>query len=57
MLVDTTYLDNAVAAHFGAAERLWYELGAARRELGYEPVVSMDQGLIRLYEHLLGEGR
>ena len=44
-----------------AAEQLatahWYDLGAARRDLGYEPAVSMDQGLIRLREYLLGEGR
>jgi nucleoside-diphosphate-sugar epimerase len=44
-----------------AAEQLatahWYDLGAARRDLGYEPAVSMEQGLIRLREYLLGEGR
>ena len=42
-----------------AAEQLstahWYDLGAARRDLGYEPAVSMEQGLMRLRESLLAE--
>jgi len=43
-----------------AAEQLstahWYDLGAAKRDLGYEPVVSMEQGLMRLRESFLEEG-
>ena len=26
----------------------WFDIGAARRELGYEPAVSMEEGLKRL---------
>ena len=43
-----------------AAEQLstahWYDLGAARRDLGYTPAVPMKQGLMRLRESLLEEG-
>jgi nucleoside-diphosphate-sugar epimerase len=28
----------------------WFDISAARRELGYEPRVSVEQGLIRLKE-------
>lgn len=30
----------------------WFDLTAARRDLGYEPSVSIDEGLRRLQEHL-----
>ncbi|MGA1848591.1 MAG: 3-beta hydroxysteroid dehydrogenase, partial [Thermoplasmatota archaeon] len=30
----------------------WYDISAARKELGYEPKVSMDEGLKRLGEWL-----
>ena len=43
-----------------AAEQLstahWYDLTAARRDLGYEPVVSMEQGLVQLRESFLAAG-
>ena len=30
----------------------WFDIGAARRELGYSPQVSIDEGLARLRESL-----
>ena len=30
----------------------WYDLSAARRDLGYRPKVSLDEGLKRLAESL-----
>ena len=30
----------------------WFDLGAARRDLGYHPTVSISEGLHRLREHL-----
>lgn len=30
----------------------WYDLTAARRDLGYQPIVSIDEGMKRLAEHL-----
>jgi 2-alkyl-3-oxoalkanoate reductase len=35
----------------------WFDIGAARRDLGYEPAVSIDEGLRRLAEHLAAGGR
>jgi len=34
----------------------WFDIGAARRDLGYEPEISIDEGLIRLREWLSGKG-
>ena len=33
----------------------WYDLGAARRDLGYAPEVTTQQGLLRLREHFAKE--
>ena len=30
----------------------WFDIGAARRDLGYEPGVAIDEGLRRLADHL-----
>ena len=30
----------------------WFDISAARRDLGYEPAVSIDEGLVRLAEWL-----
>jgi nucleoside-diphosphate-sugar epimerase len=30
----------------------WFDISAARRDLGYRPVVSIDEGLLRLREWL-----
>ena len=30
----------------------WYDIGAARRDLGYEPKVTVEEGLKRLGEQL-----
>jgi nucleoside-diphosphate-sugar epimerase len=30
----------------------WFDIGAARRDLGYEPAVSLEEGLRRLERHL-----
>jgi nucleoside-diphosphate-sugar epimerase len=35
----------------------WFDITAARRDLGYEPAVSIEEGLSRLGEGLLGDGR
>jgi nucleoside-diphosphate-sugar epimerase len=35
-----------------AATAHWYDLSAARRDLGYDPAISTRQGLARLREHL-----
>jgi nucleoside-diphosphate-sugar epimerase len=32
----------------------WFDIGAARRDLGYEPAVSVEEGLRRLAAHLAG---
>ena len=34
-----------------AATAHWYDLSAARRDLGYAPAISTRQGLARLREH------
>jgi len=34
----------------------WFDLSAARRDLGYEPRVSIDEGMRRLAESLTGKG-
>lgn len=33
----------------------WYDISAARRDLGFEPQVSIEEGLNRLREHLAGQ--
>jgi nucleoside-diphosphate-sugar epimerase len=33
----------------------WYDISAARRDLGYEPLVGMEEGLKRLSESLAGD--
>ncbi|MFZ7126814.1 MAG: NAD-dependent epimerase/dehydratase family protein [Desulfobacterales bacterium] len=35
----------------------WFDIGAARRDLGYDPAVSIDQGLRLLEEWLKSEGQ
>lgn len=37
-----------VARNFSAAH--WFDISAARRDLGYEPGVSIEEGLVRLRE-------
>ena len=41
-----------------AAEQLstahWYDISAAKRDLGYRPRVSIEEGLQRLSRHLAG---
>ena len=32
----------------------WFDLGRARQDLGYEPLVSLDEGLRRLARHIRG---
>ncbi|MEE4295208.1 MAG: hypothetical protein V2J20_01160, partial [Wenzhouxiangella sp.] len=39
-------LSRFVVEHLATAH--WYDLGAARSDLGYEPKVSIDEGLQRL---------
>jgi nucleoside-diphosphate-sugar epimerase len=34
------------------ARAQWYDLGAARQDLGYAPVVTIDEGLVRLHASL-----
>jgi len=41
-----------LARQFSTAH--WYDIGAARRDLGYEPTVSIDEGLQRLAASLQG---
>lgn len=35
----------------------WFDISAARRDLGYHPEISIDEGLVRLKEWLSGEKR
>ncbi|MCK6474075.1 MAG: NAD-dependent epimerase/dehydratase family protein [Planctomycetes bacterium] len=35
----------------------WFNIGAARRDLGYEPKVALSEGFLRLTEHLQKGGR
>jgi len=35
----------------------WYDNSAARRDLGYKPIVSMEEGMIRLQQWIRKEGR
>ena len=46
-------LTRFVAAELATAH--WYDISAARRDLGYEPRVSIDEGLARLAESLREE--
>ena len=39
-------MTRIIARHLGTTH--WYDISAARRDLGYEPVVSFDEGLQRL---------
>jgi nucleoside-diphosphate-sugar epimerase len=34
----------------------WYDISAAKRDLGYQPLVSIDEGLRRLQEHCANRG-
>lgn len=43
-----------LARNFGTAH--WYDISAARRDLGYEPLVSIDDGLRRLSRWIEGTG-
>lgn len=42
-------VDHLATAH-------WYDISAARRDLGYEPLVSLDQGFQRLREWFAAQG-
>jgi nucleoside-diphosphate-sugar epimerase len=35
----------------------WFDISAARRDLGYRPEITIDEGLVRLKEWLSGENR
>jgi nucleoside-diphosphate-sugar epimerase len=35
----------------------WFDIGAAKRDLGYEPKVGLDEGMRRLAESLRAEAR
>ncbi len=47
-------MTRIIARHLGTTH--WYDISAARRDLGYEPVVSFDEGLLRLAEWFAGAG-
>jgi nucleoside-diphosphate-sugar epimerase len=34
----------------------WFDISAARRDFGYDPAVSIDEGLRRLREAMRGDG-
>ena len=37
------------------ATAFWFDISAARRDLGYEPKVSIEEGLVRLKEWFDGQ--
>jgi nucleoside-diphosphate-sugar epimerase len=39
-------MTRSIASHLATAH--WYDISAARRDLGYEPRVSIDEGFRRL---------
>lgn len=41
-------MTRVIARHFGSSH--WYDITAARRDLGYEPEVSIEEGMERLAE-------
>ena len=45
----TRYVANQLATSH------WYDIAAAKRDLGYEPRVSVEEGLKRLGENLRGK--
>jgi nucleoside-diphosphate-sugar epimerase len=48
-------MTRMIARHLATAH--WYDISAARRDLGYRPAVTIEQGLARLEEWLAGDGR
>jgi nucleoside-diphosphate-sugar epimerase len=47
-------MTRMIARHLATAH--WYDLTAARRDLGYRPTVTIEEGLTRLEEWLAGGG-
>ena len=48
-------MTRMIARHLATAH--WYDLTAARLDLGYRPTVTIEQGLARLEVWLAGGGR
>lgn len=45
-------MTRIIAHHLGSSH--WYDISAARRDLGYEPVVSIEEGMERLADWFAG---